>query len=221
MKKIPLLYGSDPGLLLGFHGCDKSVAEGVIAGRIMLHPSVNKYDWLGPGIYFWQNNYERAMEFAWEQARRGKVSEPAVIGAVISLDNCLDLLDKQCIDVLKDFALNSIYEVKTIFDFVLKKQHPIPETGKNNTLLRVLDNYYIESLHDEREMKRKPPFDTVRCAFIEGAPIYPGAGFYEKSHIQICIRNPNCIKGFFNPREEMEWPVANKAHSEEMPSILS
>ena len=25
------------------------------------------------------------------------------------------------------------------------------------------------------------------------------AGFKEKNHIQICVRNPNCIKGFLNP----------------------
>ena len=28
----------------------------------------------------------------------------------------------------------------------------------------------------------------------------------KKNHIQICIRNPNCIKGFFIPRYEMKWP---------------
>ena len=27
-----------------------------------------------------------------------------------------------------------------------------------------------------------------------------GAGFYF-----ICIRNPNCIKGFFIPRDEITW----------------
>ena len=45
------------------------------------------------------------------------------------------------------------------------------------------------------------PIDSIRAAFIEGEEIYPGAGFNEKTHIQICIRNPNCIKGFFLPRK--------------------
>ena len=26
------------------------------------------------------------------------------------------------------------------------------------------------------------------------------AGFAEKNHIQICVCNPNCIKGYFLPR---------------------
>jgi hypothetical protein len=54
---------------------------------------------------------------------------------------------------------------------------------------------------EESEMSQ-PAFDSVRAAFIEGDKIYPGAGFNEKTHIQICIINPNCIKGFFKPRIE-------------------
>jgi hypothetical protein len=28
-------------------------------------------------------------------------------------------------------------------------------------------------------------------------------------NIQICIRNPNCIKGYFLPRKETRWPMAS------------
>ncbi len=27
----------------------------------------------------------------------------------------------------------------------------------------------------------------------------PTAGFYTKNHIQLCVRNPDCIKGYFRP----------------------
>ena len=40
-----------------------------------------------------------------------------------------------------------------------------------------------------------------RGVFFEGDDLYPNAGFKEKNHIQIAIRNTNCIKGFFIPRE--------------------
>ena len=50
-------------------------------------------------------------------------------------------------------------------------------------------------------MEQKPAFDSIRGVFFEGDELYPGAGFKEKDHIQICIRNPNCIKGYFLPRE--------------------
>jgi len=57
------------------------------------------------------------------------------------------------------------------------------------------------------------PFDSTRGVFTEGGPAFEGAGLFEKSHIQICIRNLNCIKGFFLPREEtdfIKWLQANQ-----------
>jgi len=42
---------------------------------------------------------------------------------------------------------------------------------------------------------------SVRGVFFEGKDIYKNAGFKEKNHIQIAIKNPNCIKGYFIPRE--------------------
>jgi len=48
-------------------------------------------------------------------------------------------------------------------------------------------------------------FDSTRGVFTEGGPAFDGAGIYAKSHIQICIRNLNCIKGFFLPRKEIDF----------------
>jgi len=48
----------------------------------------------------------------------------------------------------------------------------------------------IEEQHDVT-------IDTVRGVFIEGAPIYPTAGFYEKIHVQIAVRNLASIKVVF------------------------
>jgi len=43
--------------------------------------------------------------------------------------------------------------------------------------------------------------DTVRGVFTEGEPLYENAGFRNKTHIQICVMNPKCIKGYFFPRD--------------------
>ena len=77
--------------------------------------------------------------------------------------------------------------------------------GSADKLLRELDCAVIENLHDMQRQTRFEPFDSVRGVFVEGDELYPGAGFHDKNHIQICIRNPNCIKGFFIPREEVQW----------------
>lgn len=81
------LYANRPNLTIGFHGCDQSVVDKVIAGEENLLASKNDYDWLGNGIYFWENNEERTLEWAVEMSKRknSTIKSPAVIGAVIDL----------------------------------------------------------------------------------------------------------------------------------------
>lgn len=123
---------------------------------------------------------------------------PAVIGAVIDLGFCFNLLDSNNIKMLKNQ-----YELLKIKMAIVGKAMPINKDTKNKTdlLLRYLDCAVIEDLHEEREKAHKTPYDSVRGVFFEGNPIYETSGFMEQSHIQICVRNPNCIKGFFAPKE--------------------
>ena len=194
------LYANRPNLAIGFHGCDQSVAEKVIAGEENLLASKNDYDWLGNGIYFWENNEERAFEWAHEMSKRknSAIKNPAVIGAIIDLGYCFDLTD-------------SLYlqELKKSYDFALESSRlsgiPLPENkplgGSTELLLRKLDCYVIEMMHKINREANKRAYDSVRGVFWEGKPLYPNAGFAEKNHIQICVCNPNCIKGYFLPRE--------------------
>jgi hypothetical protein len=60
------------------------------------------YDWLGDGVYFWDHNARRAFDFASEVAKRPhpsgqKIKTPAVVGAIIDLGYCLNLLDSRFI----------------------------------------------------------------------------------------------------------------------------
>ena len=204
------MYSHKHNLIIGFHGCDKSVQQKVINNQEPLYKSENDYDWLGHGIYFWENNFSRALDFAHEFkgfTRRDKptITTPAVIGAVIDLGYCLDLLDNYYLEFLK-----STYET-------LKKSHEnkgmdIPQNkpvrGSIDFLLRNLDCAVIETTHRVHARMGGNSFDSVRGVFVEGKELYPNSGFREKNHIQICIRNPNCIKGYFIPREEDQgYPV--------------
>jgi hypothetical protein len=40
---------------------------------------------------------------------------------------------------------------------------------------------------------------TVRGVFVEGDEPYPGAGFRRKTHVQIAVRDADCILGYFRP----------------------
>ena len=63
------MYSTRSGLVLGFHGCDHSVAQAVLNGQSFLKASFNSYDWLGHGFFFWENSPSRALEFA-EQVQK-------------------------------------------------------------------------------------------------------------------------------------------------------
>ena len=58
------------GPLLLHHGCDRSLAKLVLEGKTSPIPSENKYDWLGPGIYFWVDSPSRAMTWAREKQQK-------------------------------------------------------------------------------------------------------------------------------------------------------
>lgn len=57
-------YEYQPSFVLGFHGCDKSVGEKILHDGGHLKPSVQKWDWLGHSIYFWDGNPSWAMAWA-------------------------------------------------------------------------------------------------------------------------------------------------------------
>ena len=57
------------GFVLGYHGCDLSIGEKLLGGT-PFKASQNDYDWLGPGIYFWEANPIRGLDYAREAMRR-------------------------------------------------------------------------------------------------------------------------------------------------------
>jgi hypothetical protein len=82
---------SGTGLILGYHGCDRAVAEALLAGE-PFKISRHAYDWLGEGVYFWENDPERGLQWACIMKARGvPIEAPAVVGAVIDPGLCLDL----------------------------------------------------------------------------------------------------------------------------------
>lgn len=182
------------GLILGFHGCEKEVALKAVLNMEPLHPSANNYDWLGSGIYFWENDPIRAFEFAKEVK---KCEEPFVVGAIINLGYCLDLSTRVGLE-----RVELIWEniVKPTFEKGELKSNKPGRRGENGELmLRFLDCHVIEALHKYNKDRNYQEFDSVRSPFWEGTEIYPTAGFFLKNHIQLCIRNEECILGYFLP----------------------
>ena len=52
-------------LLIAYHGCDATTRDDLVTGAIpCLAQSRNRYDWLGPGAYFFEGDDRRALKFA-------------------------------------------------------------------------------------------------------------------------------------------------------------
>lgn len=188
------MYKKLPNLVLGFHGCNHDTYKKVLFNGEALKKSENSYDWLGHGIYFWEQNFIRAQD--WARQRYGE-ENAYVIGAVIDLGYCLNLTDS-----FASHYLSRGYELLKIrcdaAGIPLPSNRPSKKTA--DVLLRDLDCAVIQQIHDyNRQATDATEFDSVRGIFLEGKPPYEGSEFREKTHIQLCIRNPNCIKGYFNP----------------------
>jgi hypothetical protein len=179
-------------IVYGYHGCDASVAEALLGGG-KFKESSNDYDWLGRGVYFWEYGPDRAARFAKQQVGWGRAKTPAVVGAVIQLGTCFDLLDTR---FTKDLA-EAFPRLKSTLDasgIELPKNEGKPPDHKLRKADCAVLNWYM-SLTEQENV----PYDTVRGSFQEGKPVFDGSLINGESHIQIAVRNPECILGVFRP----------------------
>lgn len=180
-------------VVVGYHGCDRTVADAILSGNAAFRTSQNDYDWLGEGVYFWENGFQRAWEWAEAQAQNGKYKAPAVVGACIDLGDCLDLLDTEATSVLGEaYALFAAE--------MAERGEPLPQNRGGAPLfgLRKLDCAVI-NWYASYSAQREEPFDTVRGVFQEGGSTFRGSMILAQSHIQIAVRNPRSIVEIFEP----------------------
>ncbi len=185
--------------VFGFHGCDRRLANDVLTGKLKLSASMNTYDWLGMGIYFWENGPSRALEWAVQQSKRkgSHIKQPAVLGAIIQLSGCLDLLDIQYTRELADAAAD-------LEGLLTAQGIPLPQNQTVGVhdfdwLRRERDSFVLNSVIPTLEEVSGTTYHTVRGVFQEGQPAFSGAGIKLKSHIQIAVRDPSAIIGYFKP----------------------
>jgi hypothetical protein len=177
-------------IIVGYHGCPRSFADAVLLGQAPMaewKQSQNSYDWLGDGIYFWEHSPGRALRWATERFRK----KAAVVGVLIQLGACFDLLDETTTALLA--ASYPQFE-----ESFAATGDPMPVNKGKDKKLRELDcaviNHYLE-----RAAERDVSFDTVRGAFLEGPPAFPGTTISAETHIQIAVRNVDCILGVLRP----------------------
>lgn len=195
-----------PYQVIGFHSCDREVGLRIVSGKDHLRPSNNSWDWLGPGIYFWEDNPYRALSYAVDCARNkqkfaGRIKTPFVLGAIIELGHCLNLIEPNSIRIVQE----SYRILKANADMT---GIPMPVNKGAN---RSLDCAVIRLIHRMYKIKDGSIYDTIRSPFHEGEAIYDQANFTTGLHIEICVIDPKQIKGYFLPQPLQKFnPWLNK-----------
>jgi hypothetical protein len=176
--------------IIGYHGCDLKTAMAVVARKEVLRPGANRYDWLGTGVYFWEDDPKLAWGWAMHTSKQRPdwIQTPAVLGAVIDLQNCLNLVQTGASRILEAAYRDLVQEVERAGG-----QMPVNESEER----RFLDHAVFETLHELRRTEGLPPFPSVRALFQSGEPVFPGAGIRKWDHIQLCVRDVNVIEGCF------------------------
>ncbi len=180
--------------VLGYHGCTEEFADKLLLGQVSVgewEPSRNHWDWLGHGVYFWEHSPERALRWAREVFDSDKGEKSAVIGPVVQLGRCFDLLNESVTVILGE----NFQELKQLFE---EQGKELPKNIGKDWKSRNRDCLTINETLSKLEIGGER-YDTVRGTFTEGEPVYEGAGFSKEAHIQIAVRNPQSILGVFRP----------------------
>jgi hypothetical protein len=195
--------------IIGYHGTDWPTADRLVRGKDFAL-SENVDDWLGHGVYFW----EYAPKQAWWWAKKYKRHEhPAVVGAMIRLGKCFDLLDSA-----------NVRELRKFHDVLLEQWRSvgkeIPENGNQHKKLdcAVLNAYYTF----------QPSIDTCRAVYVPTESkkrVWKRSWIYEETHIQICVRNLANVLAVWHvrsdgrygqeEREALESPTGPKKSAKE------
>jgi hypothetical protein len=174
--------------------------------------SRNKYDWLGDGIYFWENGLRRAREWADEFVR----GPSGIVSAEVELGRCLDLADTEHLILIRQtyFDLVETYRRQGLRMPVNREIRP-----RSFKTLQMLDGFnrwvyrwvagvefnrsvehklrYLDSLVINKFIERTDGIlqvQTMRYPFEEGEPVFPGSKIRTQSHVQLAVRDVTCIR---------------------------
>lgn len=173
--------------IIGYHGTRRERALAIVSGEETFAPSRNNYDWLGHGVYFW----EYAPQQAWAWARQKyQERDIAVVASMIRLGNCLDLVD----------PANARSLVKRHDEFVKEQQAAGLPALRNVRSRKFLDCAVLEYAYRVLGEATGEIIDSCRGVYVPSAPegqrrLWANSWLCHNTHVQLCVRNPNCILG--------------------------
>lgn len=167
--------------IYGYHGTSAEAAAAILQDGFNI--SSNEYDWLGKGVYFWQDAPLRA----WTWANQNYHDNPAVIRSSIRLENCMDLLDIKWFPFIRRVYNSFVAEYEST-NQTLPQQNP--ERSKAHRLDCAFFDYTVEKvLQPEGQIVK-----AIRSVFVEGDRIFPNSAVFDLAHVQIAIRDTALIE---------------------------
>jgi hypothetical protein len=176
--------------VVAFHRTRRGTAEHLVSGGAF-GKSQNDDDWLGHGIYFW----EYAPQQAWWWAKRRYDSDAAVVGALVRLGSCIDLVDPSNAELLRS-AHDELISL-------LKPERLQQNANTHKYRDCAVFNYLYEKLNQTGNQ-----VESCRAVFIpllakKGLPrLWMRSGVIEGAHIQLCVREPNNILAVWSVRKD-------------------
>ena len=151
-----------------YHGTKIELAKEIIHSKKFIR-STEEQEWLGDGVYFFQDDKRQAEDFCYK-AR--KYENWSVIEVDISAEKLLDLIDTETFELFEEFAKQ------------LKNKYKTCKDGQPRKLMNAV---IINTLY------KLNAFDLVRAVFpIPKRECAPRTNI-SPMQIQICVRNMNCI----------------------------
>ncbi len=182
-------------LVTAHHGTTVETAALVMAGE-PLQVSNNKGDWLGTGVYFWQDAPKRAAVWAGRAATKHR-TRPAVLEATIDLSECFDLLDLFNFETLQleyeEFAALAFSQEQGPLEIV-DGATVYPTDGTKLVDRNKRDKAVIDFAAASIEAKTGKAVRVVRSPFLWGTALYPSSFIFNWSNVHICVRDHSVIQ---------------------------
>jgi hypothetical protein len=192
--------------VIGYHGTRRPVALRAVQGLEPIAPSRKPGDWLGHGVYFWEYAPQQAWLWA-EAVRRANRwdDETDVLGCMIRLGNCFDLLDPENAKDLRELHQGYL-NVETAAG-----RRPAVNVRSDKRLNCAVFEYAYAMFGEKGQA-----VDTCRAVFVPSGrdQLWRGSGINPRAHIQVVVRNPANLLGTWLVRPHEEQADGHREASE-------
>ncbi len=179
--------------VVAFHGTRRSTADKLVAGATF-GKSENDDDWLGHGIYFWEYAPQQAW---WWAERRYGASDAAVVGALVRLGRCIDLLDPSNAGLLRSSHVELVNALKAAGKSL--KNNANTHKYRDCTVF----NYLYAKLESEGFRVESSRAVFVPLVAGKGLPrLWERSGVFEGAHIQLSVREPSNILAVWSVKKD-------------------